>query len=69
MAELPNVVHPRLFTIHGYTFQIVSFYSLTDIEAAKLAGWAYHTYKLPKRPPKTAIRAFCHHDRAMIGAL
>ena len=35
--DLPNIVHPTIFTVNGFRIQIVSYCVLTDEQARKTA--------------------------------
>jgi len=50
--QLPNIVHPRKFSINGYVFQVVSYIGLTDQQAAKIAMHGYRSRKWLKKNQK-----------------
>ena len=67
--QLPNVAHPTKFNIDGYIFEIISFYPLTEQQAANAARVAYSTRKLRKKDKGKIIRAFLTADDESQGLL
>jgi hypothetical protein len=61
--ELPNVVHPKLIKVDGYTLQIVSFDPLTDEQALKAAFHFVRTHKLKKRDRSGVLKVITTLDR------
>ena len=50
--QLPNIIHPKKFVINGYTFQVASYITLTDSQAAKIAMHGYRSRKWLKKDLK-----------------
>lgn len=67
--QTPNILHPRKITINGYVFEVVSFISLTDEQAAKVATHFYRTNKLKKSDVGKTIRIVTLFDENSIGML
>lgn len=41
--HLPDIVHPKIFTINGHRFQVVSYMQLTDAQARQIALHGYQS--------------------------
>jgi hypothetical protein len=54
--ETPTTLHPITFEIGGYFFQVVSYSSLTNDQAAKIAEYFYRTHKLKKKDKGSIIK-------------
>jgi len=47
--EAPSTVHPKICSINGYYFKVVSYAKLTDQQASKIARQFYHSRKFYKK--------------------
>lgn len=56
--ETPSVVHPTTFQIGGMHFQVVSYVSLSDKQAAKVAMHFYRTHKFKKKNKGKLFKVF-----------
>lgn len=68
--QLPNVVHPTIFTVNGHKLQVVAYCAMTDAQALKATLHAVRSHKLPKKPnPKAVIRLVTLFDQESLGLL
>lgn len=68
--KLPDIVHPKKFTINGYTIQVASYMTLTDAQAQKIAIHAFRSRKWLKKDAKkihTQMWIGDHEALAMLG--
>ena len=68
--KLPNIVHPKNFTVNGYTIQAASYMALTDQQAATIAMHCYKSRKWLKKDLKRVHRQMWLGDQdslAMLG--
>lgn len=60
--EIPNVVHPKTFNINGIFFQVVSYTSLSDEQAEKMAMYFYRKHKFKKKDKGKIIKIITTAD-------
>lgn len=63
--NLPNVVHPTVFTVGKHRMQVVAPFELTVQEATFLASWLARQRKWPKGKA-THVKMLWHGDRAAL---
>jgi hypothetical protein len=68
-VTLPNVVHPKLVKVYGYTLRIVSFCKLTDEQALNAGILFVRTHKLKKSDRKKTLRVLTTFDERSSGML
>ena len=54
--ELPSVVHPKFVKIKGFTFQIITYFQMTDDQAFKIAMEFYHSHNLKKESQNKILK-------------
>ena len=67
--EPPNILHPKQIQTNGFTFQIVSYFPLTDDQASKIAMTFYRARRLKKSDRKKILTVITHIDRDSLGLL
>lgn len=68
--KLPDIIHPKSFLINGYTIRVMSYMTLTDQQAAKIAMHCYRSRKWLKKDLKkvhTQMWIGNQEDLAMLG--
>lgn len=68
--NLPDVVHPTTFKIGEIHIRVVSYFPLTDKQAARIAMHCYHSRKWKKADAKKVHAQLWTGDReaaAMLG--
>lgn len=50
--KLPNVVHPKRFTINGYTLAVATYFPVTDEQAARIALHSFRARRWLKKDIK-----------------
>lgn len=66
---VPSLVHPTPFNIQGIIFRAVTFFPLTDQQAAKLVMRYYKTHKFSKKHIGSTIHVISVIDQETIGLL
>ena len=67
--DIPNIVHPKLIKIKGFTFRIASYVPLTDEQALRAVTSFYRTHKLKKADQKKIITVVTSFDQDSVGLL
>ena len=67
--QLPNIVHPKKFLISGYTVGVVSYITLTDGQAAKIAMHGFRSRKWLKKDLKKAHHIYWTGDQSALALL
>lgn len=67
--NLPDVIHPKKFLINGYTIGVVTYFPLSDPQAAKIAMHAYRSRKWTKKDLKQAFLFQWLGDQAALAML
>ncbi|MBX3605344.1 MAG: hypothetical protein KF788_08735 [Piscinibacter sp.] len=68
--ELPNVVHPTVFTINGHKVQVVAYCVMTESQARAAAIHSARSGMLKKKPdPKKVLQLLTLWDRDTVGQL
>ena len=67
--KIPDCVHPRRFEIDGLLFEVVSFSSLTDEQAAKIAMHFYRSHKFKKTDQGKLFQVVTMFDGSSAGLL
>lgn len=67
--NLPDVVHPQKFLINGYTIGVVTYFPVTDRQAARIAMHAYRSRKWTKKDLKKSHLIQWAGDREALAML
>jgi hypothetical protein len=67
--DLPNVVHPTIFTVNGFRIQIVSFFRLSDNEALALARHHILHRKMKKSEKHLVHTVYVTGDKESVGMI
>lgn len=68
--QLPNVVHPTVFTVNGHKLQVVAYCVMTPSQAKAALVHALRTHKLPKKAhPDKVIRLVTLFDQDSVALL
>lgn len=68
-VQLPNIVHPKIFTVNGFRIQVVAYCSLTDDQALKAAMVFVRDTKLKQSQKKSVIQALMNLDKGSAGLI
>jgi len=60
--QLPSVVHPKKFSVKGMFFEVVSYATLTDEQASKVAMLFYRSGKFTKMDQGKLFRVVTQFD-------
>jgi hypothetical protein len=67
--ELPNIVHPKKFRIHGNLFEVIAYTTLTDDQAAAAAMHFYRSHAAARRGRDQLFRVLLTVDQSSAGRL
>ena len=67
--KLPNVVHPTKFETNGVFLEVVSYSSLTDDQARKIAIMFCRSHKILKKDKGKTIQILTQFDKNSAGIL
>lgn len=63
MTGLPSIKHPKLFQIGAIRMGVISYFPLTDDQAAKIAMYAYRSRKWTRKDEKKVHYQYWTGDR------
>lgn len=67
--DLPNVVHPKKFRIHGNLFEVIAYTALADDQAAAAAMHFYCSHAAARRGRDQLFRVLMTVDQSSAGRL
>jgi hypothetical protein len=67
--KLPSVTHPKRFKIDGIEFEVVSYSSLTDEQASKVAMHFFRTHTFKRKDQGKVFRVETTFDQSTIKLL
>lgn len=67
--KMPNVVHPTVFAAGPYRVQVVTYFALTDAQAALIAHQAFRQRKWLKKDRGTIAQVHWVGDQAALAVL
>lgn len=67
--EMPSVIHPKRFLINGMYFEVVSYSSLNDEQAANVAMMFFHGRKFKKSDKGKLFQVITQFDAQSAGSL
>lgn len=67
--KLPDIVHPKRFTVNGFTIEVAAYVVLTDAQAAKIAMHGYRSRKWLKKDMKKVHRQYWTGDADSLALL
>lgn len=67
--DITSTVHPKIFIINGFSFQVVSDCRLTDIQAGKIARHFYRTHRIKMEDQGKVHQVHFQMDQDSLGLL
>ncbi|MDP9965104.1 hypothetical protein J2W37_002824 [Variovorax paradoxus] len=69
MSSLPHIKHPKVFKIGAIHIGVMSYFPLSDDQAAKVAMYAYRTPKWTRKDEKKMHFQYWTGDRDALALL
>jgi hypothetical protein len=66
---IPNVVHPKRFNINGYLIEVATYFTVTDLQAARIAQHGFRRRKWSKKDLGKVTRILWIGDQESLALL